>query len=134
MGTPEPATFGTLERLAHSLVEQLRQRLALAAIEITEEEIRFARALGWQLAALFLSCLTITLGVLLLVAVFWDSPDRWVAIAWALGIAAAASGATWWFYASYVRRRPLAFAQTLEELRRDVLALDPGTPDPRERP
>lgn len=126
MGTPEPATFASLERLAQTLIDQARQRLALAAIEMSEEEIRFARALGWQLTALFLTCLTITLAVLLPIAIWWDTPDRWVAVAWALGVVAASSGAAWWFYSRFVRRRPLPFSQTIEELKRDSRALDPA--------
>jgi uncharacterized membrane protein YqjE len=132
MGTPEPATFGTLERLAHTLVDQLRHRLQLAAVEMTEEEIRFAHALGWQLTALFLTCLTVTLGIVLLIAVYWDTPNRASAIGWAMGLVALGAAGMWTYYMMRLRKRPVAFSQTVLELARDAQALEPG-PDLKDR-
>jgi uncharacterized membrane protein YqjE len=133
MGKLEPAAFESLERLAHGLVSQLRRRLELMAVEVTEEEIRFSRALGWQLLALFLSCLTLTLGVLLVIAAYWDSVNRLAAIGWMLAAAGVASGAMWWIYRNRLRYKPIVFSQTIEELRRDAAALAPeprdGLPD-----
>lgn len=123
MGKLEPAAFASLENFGHGLLTQLRGRLELFAVEVTEEEIRFARALGWQLLALFLSCLTLTLAALLVLATFWDTEHRVDAVVWTLLAAAAASGAAWWIHRSHMRRKPIVFAQTLEELRRDALAL-----------
>lgn len=123
MGKLEPAAFESLETLGHGLVTQLRGRLELFAVEVTEEEIRFARTLGWQLMALFLSCLTVTLAAVLVLATFWDTEHRVQAIVWTLFGAAAASGVAWWTHRRHMRRKPIVFAQTIEELRRDALAL-----------
>lgn len=125
MGTPEPATFESLERLAHGLVAQFRRRIELLAVEITEEEIRFSRVLAWHLFALFLSCLTITLAVMLLIAGAWDGPGRVPVIGGVLLIVSLGTGAAWWLYRERVLRRPLVLAQTIEELRRDEEALAP---------
>jgi uncharacterized membrane protein YqjE len=126
MGTPGPAPFESLERLGHGLVSHLRQRLELIALEVTEEEIRFSRLLGWQLMALFLACLSIALGALLVIAAFWDGNDRLWAIGAVLAISACAAGAFWWIYRRLVRGKPIVLAQTIEELRRDADALAPG--------
>ena len=131
MGKPEPATFTSLERLGHGLVTQLRQRLELMAVEVTEEEIRFTRVLAWQLVALFLTCLTIALGALLVIAAFWDTASRVAAVGAVLGAVAAAAGGMWWVYRQRLRRKPILFAQTIEELRRDADALAPGAGPPR---
>lgn len=125
MGKLEPAAFESLELFGHNLVDQLRGRLELLAVEITEEEIRFARSLGWQLLALFLSCLTLTLATLLVVAAFWDTVHRTEAVAWLLLAFGAAAGVVWVLYRRQLRHKPLVFSQTIEELRRDALALQP---------
>lgn len=123
MGKLEPAAFASLEGLGYGLVTQLRGRLELLAVEITEEEIRFGRTLGWQLLALFLSCLTVTLAVVLVLACFWDTAHRIDAIVWTLVATSVASGGAWWAHRGHMRRKPIVFAQTIEELRRDALAL-----------
>lgn len=125
MGKLEPAAFESLERIGHSLVSQLRRRLEMVALEITEEQIRFGRVLGWQLVALFLSCLSFALIVVLVIAAYWDGPQRLVAIGSMLGLTAAAAGAVWWLYRRDLSRKPMVFAQTIEELRRDAEALRP---------
>lgn len=130
MGKLEPAAFESLEHLGAGLVTQLRGRLALFAVEVTEEEIRFARSLGWQLLALFLTCLTLLLAALLVIAAFWDTPHRVGAISWTMVGVAAASGAAWWVHRQHMRRKPIVFSQTLEELRRDALALAPRPSPP----
>lgn len=128
MGKLEPAAFESLEHFGHKLVDQVRGRLELFAVEVTEEEIRFARALGWQLLALFLSCMMLTLGAVVIVATFWDTPHRIQAVLWLLVGCAAASGVVWLIYRVTVRRKPIVFSQTIEELRRDALALTPRPP------
>jgi uncharacterized membrane protein YqjE len=130
MGKLEPAAFESLEHFGHNLVDQLRGRLELFAVEITEEEIRFARALGWQLLALFLSCLMLTLAAVLILATFWDTAYRVQAVVWLLIGCAAASAAVWTIYRVQLRRKPVVFSQTIEELRRDALALLPKQPPP----
>lgn len=130
MGKLEPAAFESLENFGHNLVDQLRGRLELFAVEITEEEIRFSRALGWQLLALFLSCLTLTLAVLLVVATFWDTMYRTQAVAWLLVTFGLAAGGIWAIYRNQLARKPIVFSQTIEELRRDALALAPRRPPP----
>lgn len=125
MGTPEPASFESLEHLGHGVVSQIRRRLQLLAVELTEEEIRFARVLGWQLFALFLTCLTIALAVLLVIAAVWDGPARVATIGTLLLLVSLGAGATWWRYRERVRGKPVVIAQTLEELRRDEAALTP---------
>lgn len=123
MGTPEPGPLASLERLGHGLVAQLRRRLELLAVEMTEEQLRFAHVLGWQLFALFMVCLSITLAVLLLIAGAWDGPSRVTVVGSLLFLVSLGAGATWWVYRERVRRKPLVFAQTIEELRRDEEAL-----------
>ena len=126
MGKLEPAAFETLENLGHGLVSQVRSRLALFAVEVTEEQIRFSRRFGWQMFALFLSCLTLALAVLLVLAGLWDTAYRITAVTIALVLTALGAGAAWWVYRTYVTTAPVVFSQTIEELRRDAEALLPG--------
>lgn len=105
------------------VVSHLRRRLELLAVEITEEELRFARVLGWQLLALFLSCLTLAVAVTMVLTAFWDTEHRMRAMALTLMLCGAGSLATWWLYRRHVTFRPIVFAQTIEELRRDAHAL-----------
>lgn len=127
MGAAEPSGISSLEQLGQRTMAQLQRRLALFAVEVTEEEIRFTRLLGWQLIALFLSCLTLTLLALLVVGTWWDTTHRVAAIAGLCAISGLASGALWAVYRSQLQRKPVVFAQTLIELERDARALDPRT-------
>lgn len=130
MGAPEPGLPpSTLGDLAPGLVSHLRRRLELFAVEITEEELRFARALGWQLLALFLSCLTLSVGVALVIAAFWDTAHRVDAIAITLLACSLGSLGTWWNHRRILLERPIVFTQTIEELRRDASALMPRGPE-----
>lgn len=121
MSTPAP--LDALGLLGRGLVGQLRPRLELLAVELAEEEIRFARTLGWHLFALFLACLAISLAVLLLVTAVWDGPHRGAVIATLLALAALGAAAGAWHGRRRARRKPVALSQTLEELRRDECAL-----------
>lgn len=131
MGAPEPLgpPMSAIGNLGPALVSHLRRRLELLAVEITEEELRFARALGWQLLALFLACLTTSVGVALVMATFWDTPHRVGAIAWTLAVCALASIGAWWIHRRSLLDRPIVFSQTIEELRRDAGALTPRGPE-----
>lgn len=134
MGVAEPAapgSGGALDLIGQRFVAQLQRRLALFAVEVTEEELRFARLLGWQLMALFLTCLTLTLLALLVVGTWWDTAYRVAAIAWACGGAALGSIALWLAYRAHVMSKPVVFAQTLLELERDARALDPRAAEPQ---
>lgn len=125
MGAAAPDS--PLDLVGQRVVAHLQRRLALFAVEVTEEEIRFTRLLAWQLLALFLTCLTLTLAALLVVGAWWDTAHRIRAIAWACGAAAAASAALWAVYRRQLALKPVVFAQTLVELERDARALDPRT-------
>lgn len=126
MGRLEPAAFESLERLGHAVVSQLRRRLEMMAVEMTEEQIRFSRLLGWQLLALFFSSMTAALAATLIIAAFWDTALRIEAIGWTLLVASAASGGLWFTYRQVLRRKPVVFRQTIDELRKDAEALDPA--------
>lgn len=109
------------------VISHLRRRLELLAVEITEEELRFARVLGWQLLALFLTCLTLAVAVAMLLAAFWETEHRMRAMGFTLFACAAAALATWWMYRRHVTTKPIVFTQTIEELRRDVSAIGGGS-------
>ena len=87
-----------------------------------------ARILSWQLIALFLSCLTVALAVLLALAATWDGPHRVAVVSTALAVTCAASGTAWWVHRRHIVQRPIVFAQTVEELRRDAQAMAPRPP------
>ena len=126
MGRLEPVAFESLERLGHAVVSQLRRRLEMIAVEMTEEQIRFSRLLGWQLLALFFSSMTAALAATLIIAAFWDTALRIEAIGWTLLVVSLASSGLWFRYRQVLRRKPVVFRQTIDELRKDAEALDPA--------
>jgi uncharacterized membrane protein YqjE len=112
--------------LAKDLLLGAHARFRLLADELKHEERRFARALGWQLLALFLSCLSLALLLVLTIVIFWDTSHRiGVIVALTLGVALSAA-ATWWRHRHFMREAPDAFAQSVEELRRDAHAIAPA--------
>lgn len=105
-------------RLLGLAVELVTERLELAGLDLREAEIRLVQALLLALAGLGLLGLGLGLAIL---AVMLVLPAEWRALAAGGGAAASLIGG-WWALAALRRRlarRPLAFAQTIEELKKD---------------
>lgn len=114
-----PHLLSSLRALAATSVGILRTRLELVAIELAEEKSRLMGMLLVALAALLCLALGLLMFSFLIVAVFWDTKYRHLAIA-LVGAAYLLVGLVMLFM---VRRQashsPIAFEDTLAELQRD---------------
>lgn len=109
-------------RLSASVIGILHTRLALAAVEIEEELTRFSSYLLWSLVAFFCAGIAVLLGVLLIVAFFWDTHRLEVLLsllAFFSGIALLLG----WRLRQAIQSKPRLLAFTLDELKRDMSGL-----------
>ncbi len=112
----------SVARLSASVIGIVHTRLALAAVEIEEELTRFSSYLLWSLVAMFCAGIAVLLGVLLIVAFFWDTHRLQVLLsllAFFSGIALLLG----WRLRQAIQRKPRLLAYTLDELKRDMSGL-----------
>lgn len=118
---------GPARRLGASLLRLGRIRLELLSIEVQEEKERVAELLFWSVMAAFAAGLGLVFVALLATVLLWDS-HRWqVLAACALAIAALA-GYGGWRLTRLQGHRASPLRASIDELRRDADALDPGAP------
>jgi uncharacterized membrane protein YqjE len=114
----QPRLLESLKALGTTAVAAVETRLRILSTDLEEERDALLRLIFWGAVFLFSLFLGVVLAAMLVVVVFWES-QRFIVLAVLTGIAlgvAAAVGlglVTWW------RRRPSAFATTLEELAKD---------------
>ena len=122
---PDPGSAETnsgivqsLRNLTATLVALLRTRFELLATELEEERIRFLQLLLWGAGTLICIGIGISLVVVLLVALFWDS-YRLTAIMVLIGIFFAAGTAMAVVVRRLMQARPKLFSGSLDELAKD---------------
>jgi uncharacterized membrane protein YqjE len=116
---------GAAGRISGLAGQVLQDRLELLALEMREAKVRFVQALLLTYLALVFSLL----GLLLLVFTgLYLVPQEWRV--YSLAVAAAASFLTGWaFFVALYRhftQKPLAFEQTLAELKKDARYFSTG--------
>ncbi|NNG25627.1 phage holin family protein [Telluria aromaticivorans] len=114
--------IANIRTLGASMLDLLRTRLELAAIELQEETGRLFGYLAWALAAAMLAFVGLLLAVLFVLVLFWDS-HRLLAVGgmtvlFALGSAFAVARVR-----AGLKTRPPMMGATLAELRKDAGAL-----------
>ncbi len=121
----ETGLFDSVRRTLATVLALGQTRLELLSVEI-EEQIEFATGvLLWSIAAIFFGSLAVLVLALTVVIAFWDTHRLLVAglvTAALAGIAGVAVLAV----RSRLRNRPRLLAATLDELKRDAQALEPG--------
>ncbi len=115
---PPPGLLSSLRRFAATLVEAFRTRLQLASVELEEEVRSLLTAAAWVLAALFLLALGVLLGVLLVVAAFWDT-HRLLVLGLLAGGFLSGGALILAVLAHRARNRPPFLSATLGELAKD---------------
>lgn len=134
MPEPDRSPRGLLasgRAFAATLLEALRTRLELFAIDAQEAGERLVLLVAWVLGGLFCLFMGLVLLALLVIVAFWDnSPLLAVGLLAGLFLAAAATCA--WLARSVLRAQPGPFAATLETLRgdREAFAVPAETTDP----
>lgn len=113
------AIVDSVGRLAATLVGILHTRLALIAVEVEEELTRFSSYLLWSLVALFCAGVAVLLGVLLVVAIFWDT-HRFAVLLSLIALFSGIALVLGWRLRETLRNKPRLLAYTLNELSSDV--------------
>ena len=109
-------------RVAATLAAIVRTRLKLAAVEMEEESLRYLTYLGLAMLALLLLFVGLVLLVLLVIVMFWDT-HRIAAIAISSAVFIVAAIATLVGVRASFRSKPKLLSFTMDELGKDLDAL-----------
>ena len=116
--------LSSIRGLADGLLDTVRDRLELFALELHEEKFRVIQLFIWISAAIFSAILAITFVSLTIVYLFWESAR----LAVLGGFAAVYTGgfvAILVYCRKFIARQPKPFQSTLAELRQDRLCIRP---------
>ena len=133
MDEPAPGThagqglFASVRRLLTTLVEIVHARLDLVGVELQLEVQRATGVLLWAFAAIVSAIIAAVLLAVTLLIAFWDT-HRLLAAGCITGAFALASAAMALWVRHRVHTRPRLFGSTLDELKRDVAALQGPQP------
>ncbi|MES2070223.1 MAG: phage holin family protein [Pseudomonadota bacterium] len=116
------AIVDSIARLASTLLDVLHTRLELVSVEVEEELARYASYLVLVLIALFCAGIAVLLGILLVIALFWDSHRLQVLLTLIAVFGGAAIGLGLWLRQA-LRSKPRLLGHTLAELGKDKSAL-----------
>jgi len=111
--------------MAGSLLAILQTRLELAAVELEEESLRLFSYLLLALVALFCLFIAVSLGIVLVIALCWET-SRIGAITGLMVFFAVLAVALGIGIRSCYRRKPRLLAYSREELSKDIDRLNPS--------
>ena len=106
-------------QVAATLAAIVQTRLALAAVEMEEESLRFLSYLALSMLALLCLFVGLVLIVFLVIVLFWDT-HRIAAIAITAAVFIAAALATLLGVRASFRSKPILLSFTLSELNKDL--------------
>ncbi len=122
------ALTDNINRVLSTLASMLHTRLELMSVEFEEELLRFSSYFIFALIALFCAGVAIALGIILVLALFWDD-HRIAALLCLIGL----FGAISIFIAAWLRKqflnKPRLLEQTMAELKKDVELISRREPD-----
>ena len=118
------AIVESVSRLAGTFIAILQTRLELLTIEVEEESLRLFSYLLSALAGMFCLGMTLLLGVLLIVVIYWDTQRVPVLISLILFFALCSATIILCIRKHY-RMKPRMLSHTLKELTRDIERLEP---------
>jgi uncharacterized membrane protein YqjE len=115
---------GNSKQLLTSFLMHVRTRLELLGIELAIEKSRLMRnVVAWVLTGFF-ALLTLSLGVLYVIAVYWDTPYRLTAVACLMFAAFVLTLVAAVFLVQRLRVPSVLFSASAAELSRDIEALE----------
>lgn len=119
-----------VRQLGVSLLEHVAMRVELLSIEVQEEKARLARlAISAALVSALL-IVSLVMAAILVLAVYWDTPDRVSAALALLGAFFLLTVGSGIYLATQLQRSTTLFANSAGELKRDAEALAPQRPQP----
>jgi uncharacterized membrane protein YqjE len=108
-----------INRLASTFVDMLQTRLELVSVELEEELTRFSTYFIYALVALYCAGVAVSLGIFLVIAMFWDE-HRIAVLLWLIGL----FGAISIFISARLRKqflnKPRLLEQSIAELKKDT--------------
>jgi uncharacterized membrane protein YqjE len=119
---PRPA-LASVRELGRTVLDMLHTRLELLTVELGQERDRLAELLLYGALLVLLVLLTLVLGAMLMVALFWDTPQRLPVIATMAALPAIAALACAGALVHQLRSRPRPFDASLLALGADLAAL-----------
>ena len=117
--------FNNLKRMAGTLLAMAQTRTELLAVEIEEELQRLFGYLLLSLVALFCFGVTVLLGVVLIIFLFWDT-HRVAVVLCLMGFFAITAVALGLRVRNAYRQKPRFLSATMQELSKDVETLSPA--------
>lgn len=116
------AILDSLSRLAATLVDTAHTRLELLSVDIETEIRTWLRYLLWSLIALFFAAMAVFVGVVLIIALFWDE-HKIAAMSTLLGLFGGGAIVIVLSLRYAMKQKPPLLNSTLNELRKDSDAL-----------
>ena len=116
------AILDSISRLAATLIDTAHTRLELLAVDIETEIRAWLRYLLWSLIALFLAVIAVFVGVVLIIALFWDE-HKIAAMSALLGLFGGGAIVIVLGLRYALKQKPPLLHATLHELRKDSDAL-----------
>lgn len=122
------AIVESVSRLAGTFIAILHTRLELITVEVEEESLRLFSYLIFALAGMFCLGMTLLLGVLLIVVIYWDTQRLPVLILLMLFFAVSSAAIIIGIRRHYCMK-PRMLSHTLQELSRDIEQLKSNQQD-----
>ncbi len=121
-----------VRQLGVSLLEHVAMRVELLSIEVQEEKARLARMAMSAALVSALLIVSLVMGAILILAIYWDTPDRVSAALALLGTFTILTLGAGIYLATQLQRSTTLFANSATELKRDAEALAPlNSPSPQ---
>lgn len=132
---PASGTEGFLthiRQLGASMLDHFAMRVELLSIEVQEEKARLVRLAMSAALVSALLIVSLVMAAILILAIYWDTPDRVTAASWLAGSFVVLTIGGVFYVVSQLGRTSTLFATSASELRRDAETLAPATiPTPR---
>lgn len=127
------AIVASVSRLAGTLIGLLQTRLELATVELEEEALRVFSYLLFALVAAFCLGMTILLGAVLIIVVFWDT-NRIAVLVSLIAAFGLSGGLIVLGIRNNYRSKPKMLSHTLSELSKDIERLNSAQSGDRSAP
>ncbi|MET3107706.1 putative membrane protein YqjE [Oxalobacteraceae bacterium GrIS 2.11] len=118
----------SINRMFSTLVGMLHTRLELVSVELEEELLRFSSYFIYSLIALFCGGVAVSLGIFLIIALYWDD-HRVAVLLTMIGLFGAASIVIAAWLRKQILNKPRLLQQSIAELKKDAELIRVGQSD-----
>ncbi|HYV29365.1 MAG TPA: phage holin family protein [Candidatus Eisenbacteria bacterium] len=116
---PAPGLFSSLGRIGENILDAIRNRIEIFALELEEEKHWFISALLWTAATILFGTLAVIFVTFSIVLLFPEEARRWVLIFFCLLYVALAISA-YCGLRKLLRDKPPPLSGTVGELKKDI--------------